>query len=294
MKHSGSSLLGSLFATLFALNGVMAGLEDAKHSTKLDHANFDVEIAKPEVGTLVAFFAPWCGHCKSLKGAWDRVGLSFRSDSKCRVAHLDANEASNKDIASRFSVSGFPTIKFLYKDSSKPALDYSGARSPEAFINFLNEQCGTHRAAGGLLLPEAGRVASLDTLVASFVGLPTAERPSVLKQATELASSVKDGMAAYYVKAMKKVNTDDGWLSKEASRLKKLAEKGATMSTEKFEELQMKQNILEVFISAKGTASAAGEKLSKAAESVKEGAKAAAEAVKGKTEEVVGKATDEL
>ncbi|KAH9456983.1 hypothetical protein Pst134EA_020889 [Puccinia striiformis f. sp. tritici] len=35
-------------------NGVFAGLEDAKHSTKLDHSNFDAQIQVPEIGTLVA------------------------------------------------------------------------------------------------------------------------------------------------------------------------------------------------------------------------------------------------
>lgn len=42
-----------------------AGLEDAKYSTVLTAANFDAEIAKPSEGTLVALFAPWCGHWRS-------------------------------------------------------------------------------------------------------------------------------------------------------------------------------------------------------------------------------------
>lgn len=92
---------------------------------------------------------------------------------------------------------------------------------------------GTHRASGGLLLPEAGRVAGLDTLVATFLGLPVGDRPSLIEQATKLASDSKDTMATYYVKVMNKISADEGWLPKEVARLKKLAEKGATMSASK-------------------------------------------------------------
>ncbi|KAH9812613.1 thioredoxin-like protein [Melampsora americana] len=287
MKQSNSLFLGSLFFSLIGINVVLAGLEDAKHSIKLDHANFDAQIQNPKVGTLVAFFAPWCGHCKSLLGTWDTIAQTFASDSNCRVGHLDANEASNRDLATRFSVSGFPTIKFLYKDSSKAALDYNGPRTPDAFIKFLNENCGTHRASGGLLLPEAGRVAGLDTLVAEFVGLPVSGHASLIKKATKLASSTNEALANYYVKVMNKISTDENWVTKEAARLKKLAEKSATMASSKYEELQIKQNILQVFISAK-------EKLSSTAESVKEGAQKTAETVKETAEQVIEKVTGEL
>jgi hypothetical protein len=92
---------------------------------------------------------------------------------------------------------------------------------------------GTFRASGGLLLPEAGRVAGLDEIAKSFLGLSSEERPSIIEKATELASSASEKMASYYVKVMNKLATDESWLSKESERLKKLAEKGATMASEK-------------------------------------------------------------
>jgi hypothetical protein len=92
---------------------------------------------------------------------------------------------------------------------------------------------GTFRALGGLLLPEAGRVAGLDEIAKSFLGLSTAERPSIIEKATELASAATEKMASYYVKVMNKLASDESWLKKESERLKKLAEKGATMASDK-------------------------------------------------------------
>jgi len=243
--------LGLLVASSLLSNGVLAGLEDAKHSTKLDHSNFDAQIQVPEIGTLVAFFAPWCGHCKNLLTPWDQASKAFESDSKCRIGHFDADASANRDIGSRYGVSGFPTIKFVFKDKSKAPLDYQEARSADAIIKFLNKQCGTFRAPGGLLLPEAGRVAGLDEIAKSFLGLSSEERPSIIEKATEIASSASEKMASYYVKVMNKLSTDESWVKKESERLKKLAEKGATMASDKFEELQIKQNILQAFIQVK-------------------------------------------
>lgn len=255
-----STALALMAGSLFLSNGVLAGLEDAKHSTKLDHANFDAQTQVPEIGTLVAFFAPWCGHCKSLLTPWDQASRAFESDRKCRIGHFDADASANRDLGSRYGVSGFPTIKFVFKDKSKAAIDYQEARSAEAIIKFLNKHCGTFRALGGLLLPEAGRVAGLDEIAKSFLGLSTAERPSIIEKATELASAATEKMASYYVKVMNKLASDESWLKKESERLKKLAEKGATMASDKFEELQIKQNILQAFIQVKETEEAVVDK----------------------------------
>lgn len=59
-------------------------------------------------------------HCKSLEPTWTKVAKAFENDDKCSVAILDADNASNKPIASRFGVRGFPTIKFLSSKGQEP------------------------------------------------------------------------------------------------------------------------------------------------------------------------------
>ncbi|KNZ61049.1 hypothetical protein VP01_145g7 [Puccinia sorghi] len=49
---------------------------------------------------------------------------------------------------------------------------------------------GTFKAPGDLLLPEAGRVAGLDEIAKSFLGLSSEERRSIIKKATVFLSEL--------------------------------------------------------------------------------------------------------
>ena len=57
---------------------------------------------------MVEFYAPWCGHCKALEPEW--VIASGKLKGQVKLGKMDADDASNKGIAARFKVSGFPTI----------------------------------------------------------------------------------------------------------------------------------------------------------------------------------------
>jgi protein disulfide-isomerase A6 len=69
---------------------------------------------------------------------------------QCIVANIDADAAHNKDIAAKYDVTSFPTIKFFSKDNKDP-IPYNGGRARADFVAFLNEHCGTSRAIGGTL-----------------------------------------------------------------------------------------------------------------------------------------------
>jgi len=74
--------LSLALSTLALASSAFAGLEDAKHSTVLSAANFEANIKAPSVGTLTAFFAPWCGHCKNLEPVWTKVAAQFEGDDR--------------------------------------------------------------------------------------------------------------------------------------------------------------------------------------------------------------------
>merc|ERR1712149_114617 len=90
---------------------------------------------------FVEFYAPWCGHCKSLAPVWDKLGEEFEKDDSVVIAKMDAtaNEADGVNVKS------FPTLK-LWKKDTKKLVDYSGARDFETLAHFVR--------TGEIKLPE--------------------------------------------------------------------------------------------------------------------------------------------
>ena len=91
---------------------------------------------------LVKYYAPWCGHCKSLAPVWDELAKDTADIEDLVIAKFDAtaNEVADLDIR------GFPTLKFYPKDN-KAGMDYSGDRDLAAFKSYLEEHSSAYKAA---------------------------------------------------------------------------------------------------------------------------------------------------
>lgn len=94
---------------------------------------WDTETAGKTV--FVKFFAPWCGHCKAMKPAWDTLMSEFEDSSTVLVADVDCI-GSGKELCNKVGVQGFPTIK--YGDPSKLE-DYKGGRDADSLKKFASE-----------------------------------------------------------------------------------------------------------------------------------------------------------
>ncbi|XP_046982624.1 protein disulfide-isomerase A5 [Schistocerca americana] len=99
----------------------------------LTEADFDAAVASP-APTLVLFYAPWCGHCRSMKADY-ALAAKRAHDEKlgAAVAAIDASAAAT--VRGRFDVPGFPTLK-LFRSGSVIG-DYRGARTADGFVSFL-------------------------------------------------------------------------------------------------------------------------------------------------------------
>ena len=133
---------------------------------------------------------------------------------------VDADDAKNRDLATKYGVSSYPTLKFFGRGAEAKAEPeaYTGGRTEKDFVEFLNEKCGTQRAVGGGLTDLAGRLPSLDALAAKFLSSAADLRSSVYDEAKALAETL--GAAAKpYLKVMEKVaNSSEEYLAKERKR----------------------------------------------------------------------------
>ncbi|THY44308.1 thioredoxin-domain-containing protein [Aureobasidium pullulans] len=91
------------------------------------------------------FYAPWCGHCQSLKPAYEKAAKSL--DGLAKVAAVNCDEEENKAFCGSMDVKGFPTLKIVRpgKKAGRPSVeDYQGARTAKAIVESVKEKIPSH------------------------------------------------------------------------------------------------------------------------------------------------------
>ncbi|KAI5658597.1 hypothetical protein M9H77_27390 [Catharanthus roseus] len=212
----------------------------------LSPENFNEIVLDETKDVLVEFYAPWCGHCKSLAPTYEKVATAFKLEDGVVIANLDADKY--KDLAEKYGISGFPTLKFFPK-GNKAGEDYEGGRDLEDFVSFINEKSGTSRDAKGQYTSKAGIVESLDTLVKEFVSASDEEKKTIYSQIEEEAGKLKGSTARYgkiYAKAAKScMEKGADYAKNEVQRLERMLAK--SISPAKADEFVLKKNILSTF-----------------------------------------------
>merc|ERR1711981_176538 len=100
--------------------------------------NFD-DILKTYPYALVEFYAPWCGHCKSLAPEYAKAAQELASNEDVALVKVDATVEG--DLAKEYGVRGYPTLKFFKGDRAN-AMEYGGGRKKDDIVNWLNKKSG--------------------------------------------------------------------------------------------------------------------------------------------------------
>lgn len=114
---------------------------------ELTDSNFEQLVMKSKDLWLVEFFAPWCGHCKNLEPHWKAAASELKG--KVKLGAVDATVHTN--LAGRFNIRGFPTIKFFGagEKGDSDAVDYDGGRTTSDIV-----QWATNKVSENLPPPE--------------------------------------------------------------------------------------------------------------------------------------------
>ncbi|KAJ5877499.1 hypothetical protein N7455_000964 [Penicillium solitum] len=143
MLHSASILLVSLLAAL----PVNADGLYTKNSPviQLNPKTYKSLIANSNHTSIVEFYAPWCGHCKNLKPAFEKAAKNL--DGLAKVAAINCDDDENKPFCGQMGVQGFPTLKIVTpsKKPGKPRVeDYQGARSAKGIVDAVVDRIPNH------------------------------------------------------------------------------------------------------------------------------------------------------
>ena len=121
-----------------------------------DTARFmeDVIEASNEVPVIVDFWAPWCGPCKQLTPALEKLVKQY--GGKVKLAKINVDE--NQDLAQQFRVQSIPAV-YAFK-AGRPVDGFMGALPESQLKQFVDRLTG----GGGSVLDEA--MAEAETFVA--------------------------------------------------------------------------------------------------------------------------------
>jgi protein disulfide-isomerase A1 len=112
--------------------------------------NFDEVVLNNDNDVLVEYYAPWCGHCKSLAPIYASLATKLKDVPGITIAKMDATANEVEGL----HIQGFPTIKFYKKGNKSSPMDYDGERTEEGFIKYLKENGANVEALNQVKLDE--------------------------------------------------------------------------------------------------------------------------------------------
>jgi protein disulfide-isomerase A6 len=96
------------------------------------------KVMKRNETSVVAFVAPWCGHCQRMVPEYSKAALGLYPLVPLYAVDCDAD--ANKQLCSEQGVKGFPTIKLFPRGNQKPAVPFdSPTRTANAFFSWASK-----------------------------------------------------------------------------------------------------------------------------------------------------------
>lgn len=108
--------------------------EDDGHAVKTAVGKtFKSIVLDNEKEALVKFYAPWCGHCKTLAPEFEQAAQLLAHNPNIVLVKVDS---TGNEVAG-IEVQGYPTLKWWRKDKTQAPIDYTGGRNAQGIVDWI-------------------------------------------------------------------------------------------------------------------------------------------------------------
>ncbi|KAK0215831.1 hypothetical protein EDD85DRAFT_871036 [Armillaria nabsnona] len=119
-----------------------AAIFPADTTVKMLDAKSFKKAMKANETSMVAFVAPWCGHCQRMAPEYSNAALALTP--LIPVYAVDCDDEKNKRLCAEQGVQGFPTVKLFPKGNLIPPITYDAPeRTGSAFFYWASRRVPT-------------------------------------------------------------------------------------------------------------------------------------------------------
>lgn len=105
----------------------------------LELTQSDFDLAKDQFeNLLVEFYAPWCGHCRSIAPEYQKAAEMMKEQGlNVKLAKVNGDEQPS--LRDQYNITGYPSFKFFFTSKGK-ILDYKDGRHAGDFVGYIRKK----------------------------------------------------------------------------------------------------------------------------------------------------------
>jgi len=124
-------------------------------------------------GTLVTFYAPWCGHCIKMVPEFKKAASILK---RLGIKTAAVNSDDNHGLAQKLGIRGFPTVRWVYNGAWS---EYKAERTSADLVVFATTQAAVAKLKGAAGAAIKGAKLAMSKVLSGASGMGKAVSPGL-------------------------------------------------------------------------------------------------------------------